>query len=471
MPGGNLELSAIGSQDIFLTGNPILTFFKVVYKRYTNFSMEYISKEFTKLPTFSTTSKTTVDVKIDRNGDLLSDIYLVYDLPNIYSTSDENFKWIDNLGSNIIYMVSIIIGGALIDHHYGIWLNIWNEITLSNTKKEYYTEMINSNTSFGYNGEYSTTQTPTFPAKRLYIPFEFWFCKNPGLALPLIALQRSEVIIKIEYEPLNNLFTIGSNDQSPLSFYNITDTDSLSSGEINLLNNYNKENIFWKFINGTTSSGLWNQRTYLEVNYIFLDEDERKHFALSNHEYLITQTNRRYYDGLDKSNYTLNLNLHHPTKELIWIAQRDDINQYNQWNNYSSSLTTSNVLDGNINNKTHSLAFDNGKNILYSARLIFDGNDRFAEKDINFFNLQQCYKYHSGSTVNKHIYLYSFSLNPEKIQPSGSCNMSAINKIELRLFSKEPFDSSLYKYNIQLFSTNYNIIRIMSGSSAIVFTS
>lgn len=470
MPGGYIELSAVGAQDIFLTGNPVLSFFKTVYRRYTNFSMEYISHEFTKLPTFSTTSRSIVESKINRHGDLISDMYLIYDLPNIYSTGNENFKWIENIGTNLIYTVDIIIGGQKIDTHYGLWLNIWNDITLNGTQKEMYSEMINNNNFFGYNGIYSSNQTPSYPSKRLYIPLEFWFCKNSGLSLPLIALQNHEVVIKIEYEPLNNLFTIGSNNLSPDAFFELDNVNDLSSDEQNLYQNYSKDNVFWKFINGTNNSGIWNQNSFLEINYIFLDTDERTHFAISTHEYLITQVNRRFYDGLFKSHYTLNLDLHQPTKELIWIAQRDDINKHNQWNNYSNSLDNSYVFDGNSVNKNHILAFDNGKNILYSAKLIFDGNDRFKEKDINFFNLQQCFKYHHGSIKDKNIYLYSFNINPQNIQPYGSCNMSAINRIELRIFSKEPINNLLHKYNIELYSINYNILRIMGGMAATVFS-
>ena len=220
MPNGEMQLIAYGSQDIYLTGNPTITFFKYMYQRHTNFATEYIRQDFESIPNFNTENKTKAKCKINRNGDLISDIYLVYDLPDIYSgpkmtvsTNKINlevsndyvdyFRWINNLGENIINTVELLIDGHLIDSQYGIWMNIWNELTIDKSKRKSYDMMIGNNSMLNnpslYHGPYVGKSTlsnneevnnkPTINANRLYIPLPFWFCHNPGLSIPLIALQ------------------------------------------------------------------------------------------------------------------------------------------------------------------------------------------------------------------------------------------------------------------------------------------
>jgi hypothetical protein len=458
MPGGLIQLVAKGPQDMFLTGNPLLTFFKFVYKKYTNYAIEQIPQEFTVIPAFSTTTSSIVSVKIGRDGDLINDTYLIYDLPDIYSTSAENFRWIRNLGQNLINKAEFLIGGQVIDRIYGQWLNIWNELTLSYRKPKYYNMIGNNiNDDIIYNGEFNVNVAPSIRRRRLYIPLDFWFTRNSGLAVPLIALQYIETEIRIEFNSLNTLFTLGPSWESPEKYF-----------ESNSIVGFEAPSVFWKFVNGSNlDDKTWSQRSYIETTYIFLDTAERLQFSQSTHEYLITQTQQRIFDGILNTNNTLNLILQNPTIELIWVLQRNDVNSHNDWNNYSSSLNELPVFDTNNLNIDNRSLFDNGKNIMYQAQLLFNGNSRFEIKDYNFFQYLQPYRYHTGNSVNG-IYLYSFSLNPEDKQPSGSCNMSAINKIELQMLTKEATKTP-YNYTLFLYARTYNILRITAGLGSLVF--
>lgn len=587
MPNGEMQLIAYGSQDIYLTGNPTITFFKYMYQRHTNFATEYIRQDFESLPNFNTENKTKAKCKINRNGDLISDIYLVYDLPDIYSgpkmtvstnkinleVSDDDvdyFRWINNLGENIINTVELLIDGHLIDSQYGIWMNIWNELTIDKSKRKSYDMMIGNNSMLNnpslYHGPYVGKSTlsnneevnnkPTINANRLYIPLPFWFCYNPGLSIPLIALQYNELYVYIEFNQLNDLFTVGNPPVSPEAIFNTNylneyganyETDVGSSKNPNNLNlsadlssnGYSKSNLFYRYINGTkNNNSSWKQNCYLDVNYVFLDKEERTKFANISHEYLITQVQSNHFilnnntsESISGSKNTLNLLFNHPLKELVWVIRRTDVDKRNQWNNYTintyeydlydnknnylknfansvtkpGSITNpdyyhtvkifnilnssqgigtgfngvSNIKDSSINTyydindftNRNSDCFNNIENIMYSAKLVFNGNDRFSLKDNHFFNYLQPYKYHTN-TPSSGVNVYSFALNPEDAQPSGTCNASRLNSLQLEINTRSINSSNTYDfgYEIFVFALNMNVLRIMGGIGGLVFS-
>jgi hypothetical protein len=585
MPHGEMQLIAYGSQDIYLTGNPSITFFKFVYKKHTNFASEYIRQDFTTLPSYNTNSRSKLRCKIDRNGDLIHDIYLVYDLPDIFSGPEteithslglpsisssvpgEYFRWINNLGENIIHTVEILLDGQVLDRQYGLWLNIWNELTIPKSKRHAYDTMIGNistcNNPSLYYGNYEgppneTNNLPTIPSRRLYIPLPFWFCRNPGLAIPLIALQYNELYINIEFNQLNDLFTVGNPPISPdkifdenylnnfgnNSFSNTLGFPVLLDNNIQLKDSlvtqgYSSFDLFWKFINSTNeNSSTWSQQAYLDVNYIFLDEDERKKYAQINHEYLITQVQTSHFilnnvnESIKGSVNILNLLFQHPVKELIWVLRRNDAKDRNQWNNYTTSLynydfndSTNNFtktfsnpnpgtnlfhiqkaimqsnyirgiangfdsggtrndtcidgfFDANDYYNKNSDSFNQINNIMYNAKLVFNGNDRFSSKDNVFFNYLQPFKYHT-STPSPGVNVFSFALNPEDDQPSGTCNMSRIDLVQLELslrwlFHKTNTDCNAVDlnegYELFIFGVNYNVLRILGGMGGLVFS-
>ena len=239
MGGGLMQLVAYGSQDVYLTGNPQISFWKVVYRRHTNFALESVRQDFNGV----VRSNGNVVATISRNGDLIHKTYLVVTPTKTTTTTDGVENTVpDNIQNiaDVISSVELEIGGQQIDKHYGEWMDVWNELSLPASKTDGWEEM-------------------TQGTGKVYIPLEFFFCTNPGLALPLIALQYHEVRLK---------FTLGAK---------------------------------------VSDATLW-------VDYIYLDTDERRRMAQSSHELLITQLQQQ----TESNAQNVRLNFNHPVKELVW---------------------------------------------------------------------------------------------------------------------------------------------------------
>ena len=346
MGGGLLQLVAYGAQDVYLTGNPQITFFKVVYRRHTNFSIESIQQTFNG----NVGNNSRVTCQISRNGDLVHKIYVAFkntSTTTAAATTD---------ATGFIDKVEIEIGGQMIDRQYSEWMMLWNELSLPVGKKNGFIKMTS-------HAEAKETR---------YVPLEFWFCRNIGLALPLIALQYHEVKINIEFG------TIPDN-------HNVT---------------------------------LW-------ADYIFLDTDERRRFAQLSHEYLIEQVQFTGDEQVTNGNVTAKLSFNHPVKELIWQGD-----------------------SGGCGN----------------AKLMLNGNDRFAEREQKYFTHVQPYQHHTNiPDQSKNINVYSFALKPEEHQPSGTLNMSRIDTAQLRLTDVEA-DS------VRIYALSYNVLRILSGMGGLAYS-
>jgi len=379
MGGGLLQLVAYGAQDVYLTGNPQITFFKAVYRRHTNFSIEAIEQTFNGQPSYGS----RVTCQISRNGDLINRIYLQLRL-----TGTANYcKY---FGLRIINYVEIEIGGQRIDRHYAHWLYVWNELTLPVSKRDGYNDMVGA-----YGGTVGTNINKT-----LYVPIEFWFCRNVGLALPLIALQYHEVKININFE-----------------------------SEVNCREDKNATTAI------PFSASLW-------VDYIFLDTDERRRFAQLSHEYLIEQLQFTGEEAVVSTNIKSKLNFNHPCKELVWFVTNSDNNNIN-WFNYTTFKNSVLTSDTRADQLDAKLAYDgvsgNGNELIYpsnpvvDAKLVLNGNDRFATRDGMYFNVIQPYQHHENIPKNAGINVYSFALKPEEHQPSGTLNMSRIDTAMLNL--------------------------------------
>ena len=353
MGGGLLQLVAYGAQDVYLTGNPQITFFKVVYRRHTNFSIESIQQTFNG----NAQADKRVTCQISRNGDLVHKLYVVFD--TVEPTKTDARKCIKK--------VEVEIGGQLIDRQYGDWMEIWNELTLPKGKETGYGQMINGTLVSG--------------DSKAYVPLEFWFCRNIGLALPLIALQYHEVKINIEF--------------SSTEFGDAT---------------------------------LW-------ADYIFLDTDERRRFAQLSHEYLIEQVQFTGGESLSDTDNSLSakLSFNHPVKELIWQRTNSD--------------ETTNTSTGN-------------------AKLMLNGNDRFAERNDMYFTHVQPYQHHTNIPAeDSYINVYSFALKPEEHQPSGTLNMSRIDTAQLKL---GPFATA--EGQVKIYAHSYNVLRILSGMGGLAYS-
>ncbi len=436
MPGGLMQLTFVGGQNIFLTGNPSISFFKSVYRTHTNFSLESKRLDLSRTELYFT-ENTQYVCKIKRHADLVHQMYLCLTLPDIYDDTYE-FKWVKNIGEVILENYEIYIAGSLIDRQYGEWLHIWNELTLTVDKKMLYNKMIGNTLDMydpeKYNGGYYPLHSvssgiPSIKGRQIIIPLNFWFNNNIGLALPLISIQYQEVEIRFEFKKAVDLYLVknGSNYVKPSVSYS--------------------NQLLSRFIKDSKSDTYININPYIEANYIFLDNDERKLFAHNSQEYLVEQLTRIDESALKNQYNIVTLGLNNPTKEFVWVFKRTDNKNLNDWLNF---------IDKDINSK----------NILKNARVIFNGVDRTEDKNCEYYNMIQPYQHHNNTADG--IYVYSFSLKPSIFQPSGFCNMSVVNKIQLYLEINKP-NTSNYEYGLSIYTTSYNFLRIISGNANVAF--
>ena len=457
-----MQLVAYGAQDIYLTGNPQITFFKVVYRRHTNFAMEAIEQTFNGTANFGK----RVTCTISRNGDLIHRIYLQATLPQVQLQASDGsgaqFRWLNYVGHNLINSVELEVGGQRIDKHYGDWLHVWNELTQEPGKQSGYAEMVGNvpelvnllvqggescdNYCMGGEPGASSEVRNCAPEYTLYIPLQFWFCRNPGLALPLIALQYHEVKINLEMT-----------DVKYLCWDNVTGT--ATNGAI-------KTRV--------ASTGLVSASLY--VDYIYLDTDERRRFAQVSHEYLIEQLQYTGAESVTSSNNKIKLNFNHPTKELVWVVQRDSFVACDDvtpaaWKgqqpfNYSDWWDRSVLDSGYSLTRVEGLA---GNNPVVTAKIQLNGHDRFSEREGKYFNLVQPYQHHTNVPAVG-INVYSFALKPEDHQPSGSCNFSRIDNATLLLTLTNNTVSSTNTAKVRVYAVNYNVLRIMSGMGGLAYS-
>ena len=454
MGGGLLQLVAYGAQDVYLTGNPQITFFKVVYRRHTNFAIESIRQSFNGTAKFGN----TITCQISRNGDLINRVYVEISVPSLSGvTGTPALKYVNYLGLRLLKSVVIEIGGQQIDKHYADWLYIWNELSLPVGKRYAYDMMVGADCDL-----------VSAAATKLYVPLEFWFCRNVGLALPLIALQYHEVKLKIDFEAKAKCFNRTTNDTGGAYAGTFSGTDI-------------SDCVIW-------------------VDYIFLDTDERRRFAQLSHEYLIEQLQFTGLESLSAGRNRIKLNFNHPCKELVWIAKKDttQANQSAYWYNYTSSNlffddtwqyntasdpeklgASAQFTEAITNYIAHLQPLSTSANPFNSCLLQLNGNDRFAERDGTYFNLVQPYQHHTNIPMNKGINVYSFALKPEEHQPSGTLNMSRIDTAVLSV------DVNSYWYKtgpsaamtsgssydgICIYAVNYNVLRILSGMGGLAYS-
>ncbi|PNH01290.1 Major capsid protein [Tetrabaena socialis] len=469
MGGGLMQLVAYGAQDIYLTGNPQITFFKVVYRRHTNFAMESIEQVFNGSGDFNK----KVTCTISRNGDLIHRTYLQVQLPDVTLTGDTKFRWVNWVGHALIKSVELEIGGQRIDKHYGDWLHIWSELTQTAGHQLGYANMVGNTPNLTTMQTNVTGSSTTIKGDILYIPLEFFFCRNPGLALPLIALQYHEVKINLELADVKNLYWAAKKNSS-----NVWVADSTAAQVGPLV------------------------KACLYVDYVYLDTDERRRFAQVSHEYLIEQLQFTGDESTSTVNNKIKMNFNHPTKELIWVVQ-PDANVVTvaagssstpcgpQWFNYTDDLDPSQSDEafvysdaataaqggmpgcaaGGANGVFIPTSFEGGDNPVSTASIALNGHDRMAIRDGRYFNLVQPYQHHEN-VPSKGIYVYSFGLRPEEHQPSGTCNFSRIDNatLNLNLTSKTVFSSGARTAKIRVYAVNYNVLRIMSGMGGLAYS-
>ena len=539
-----MQLVAYGAQDVYLTGNPQITFWKVTYRRHTNFAMESIEQTFNGQADFGR----RVTCTLARNGDLAYRTYLQVTLPEINTQLAKYARWLDFPGEQLIAQVEVEIGGQRIDRQYGDWMHIWNQLTLSKEQERGYYKMVGNTTQLTYitDPSFANIDGPcdsdaphqvcaprnALPETTLYIPFQFWYCRNPGLALPLIALQYHEVRINLDIRPIDECLWAVSSLSCP-------------SGSTNVRASY-------AYSQSLVAASLY-------VDYVFLDADERRRMAQNPHEYLIEQLQFTGDESVGSSSNKIKLNFNHPCKEMIWVVQPDQNVDYcsamdcqstlfktlgAQPFNYTDAIdalpnaihafagpasigggaagfltsaglfvdagaadlaTASNTYwsagqlagdegysgAGGLNGFTGSSdstalsgvsdagsfvlsesALDMhcwGENPVVTAKLQLNGQDRFSEREGTYFDLVQPYQHHTRSP-DTGINVYSFALRPEEHQPSGSCNFSRIDNATLQLVLSNATVEGTKTAKVRVYATNYNVLRVMSGMGGLAYS-
>jgi hypothetical protein len=544
-----MQLVAYGAQDVFLTGTPEITFWKVSYRRHTNFAMESIEQTFSGQADFGR----RVTCTISRNGDLAYRTYLQVTLPEInqdMKPSGQNdhvyARWLDFPGEQLIAQVEVEIGGQRIDRQYGDWMHIWNQLTLSSEQQRGYFKMIGHTTQLTYicdpdfaevNGPCASSGGPaqvcaprkSLPETTLYIPLMFWFCRNPGLALPLIALQYHEVKINIDFRPIGEcLWAVKS------------------------LSGTGSQSVSTAYQQSLVAASLY-------IDYIFLDTDERRKFAQNPHEYLIEQLQFTGDESVGSSSNKIKLNFNHPCKELIWVVQPDANVDYctsldagstlfktlgAQPFNYTDAIdalpnaihafggnnatngtdafitsdglfqmagaldnsfvtSTSNAINDTLNNGNAASLWSGqqwnagptggesgsyvsdagtfvlaetaldmhcwGENPVVTAKLQLNGQDRFSEREGSYFDVVQPGQHHTRAP-DTGINVYSFALRPEEHQPSGTCNFSRIDNAVLQLVLSSPTVTGTATAKVRVYAVNYNVLRVMSGMAGVAYS-
>ena len=542
-----MQLVAYGAQDVFLTGTPEITFWKVSYRRHTNFAMESIEQTFSGQADFGR----RVTCTISRNGDLCYRTYLQVTMPEINqsmaaSGSAVYARWLDYPGEQLIAQVEVEIGGQRIDRQYGDWMHIWNQLTMSAEQQRGYHQMIGNTTQLTYitdpsfadiSGPCASAGGPSqvcaprkaLPETTLYIPLLFWFNRNPGLALPLIALQYHEVKINIDFRPIGECL------------WAVSKLDAVTS-------------------DGTVSVSTAYQQSLvaasLYIDYVFLDTDERRKMAQNPHEYLIEQLQFTGDESVGSSSNKIKLNFNHPCKELVWVVQPDANVDYcssleggqtlyktlgaqpfnytdaidalpnavhafggpaetsganafitsgglfqdpgamgtegndgftpAQWSGMGRDVfgaetaggaAVGEVAEGSFVSDAGTFVLAEtaldmhcwGENPVVTAKLQLNGQDRFSEREGTYFDVVQPFQHHTRAP-DTGINVYSFALRPEEHQPSGSCNFSRIDNATLQLVLSSATVGGTATAKVRVYATSYNVLRVMSGMAGVAYS-
>lgn len=552
MGGALIQIVAYGAQDVVLTGTPEITYLKITHRRHTNFAMESIEQTFNGQADFGR----RVTCTVSRNGDLAYRTYLQVTLPEINqsmvptsgSYNDGVYaRWLDFPGEQLIAQVEIEIGGQRIDRHYGDWMHIWNQLTQTSEQLKGYFKLIGNTTELTYitdptfanvSGPCAASGGPAqvcaprnaLPETTLYIPLLFWYTRNPGLSLPLIALQYHEVKINIDFRPIGECL------------WAVKTLQAAATGNVSVPAAYQQSLV----------------AASLYIDYIFCDTDERRKFAQNPHEYLIEQLQFTGDESVGSSANKIKLNFNHPCKELIWVVQPDANVDYcssleagsvlfktlgAQPFNYTDAIDAlpnaihayggpqeisgygTNGVDsgatayisasglfeipgaGNVNNLSATGEWQNasglyqpfaqgnngvagayisdagtfvlsetaldlhcwGVNPCVTAKLQLNGQDRFTEREGSYFDVLQPYQHHTRNP-DTGINVYSFALKPEEHQPSGTCNFSRIDNATLQLVLSSGTVAGTATAKVRVYAVNYNILRVMSGMAGVTYS-
>ena len=565
-----MQLVGKGAQDQLLTGNPSFTHFRSVYKRHTDFAMEHFrlyfrSKNLSLPPSGSLTLRT----KVERYAQLVHDCYLSVTLPDIYSpvypiiqtvppTEFPNvnpsataigyeFQWVHNLGYNMINYVSILVNGQEIVKHTGEWMKLYAELTFNAAKKAVLNQLVGNTVDLydpanAYDrmnqyphaiSSFAGLAAPSIPGRTLTIPLHFWFCESIGSALPLIALQHSEVEIVVELKNMYQLFTtldVRSTINGTINpNFGVRVAPDASAPQFSMTN-FLSPPVYSPSpgppIPDNTSLIQWKLDPFIEANYIFVTDSELAHIASTDHSFLITQIDFVSAFGQYGPSNDLELVMKNLCTRVVWVAKRSDRALQNDYDNYTNwvdpfkppldALTIAFMSPSYSSGNAQSSGISQ-RDILLESSIILDGKERFNPKQTEFFSNIQNYRFNTGVTISDipGIYSYSFALQHSNTQPTGSINGSQFNKTILRnTYVQPPYSTSgtfqqvcvlkstanskhqvivnptlyspdevvtvvrksdsnvlQYSYNVHAYVESYNFLRVMGGIANVVFSS
>jgi len=437
MGGGLLQLVAYGAQDAYISGNPQITFWKGLFKRHTNFAMEPFRINFSGQIQWGTKQTALVG----RHADLLYSTYVEVVLPKQTSgPTPVDYLWNNDngfLGYNLIKYVELDIGGQIIDRMYSEFMVLWSQLTLPVDGRSKLTNMLSMGVATGAATlNYSVGCAPDGRQRKqnvLYIPLPFFFTRNPGAALPLIALQYHEV-------------------------------------KINVL--WNEPQLIAGDFTGTGINVPSAIQAALYIDYIYLDTEERRRMAQASHEYLIEQTQYNEDKGIVGANNRIDLTFNHPVKELIWVVQ-------------PSAYTDCRLAAALNTPATRLQPFTYDIDPVFDQWLQINGQDRLDRRFGDYYNKVQSFQHHSGlldPNYSKSVYTYSFALRPEEHQPSGTCNFSRIDTATI-VMNMAGLETGTYDFNnanstndayndwdVRVYAINYNVLRVMSGMGGLAYS-
>lgn len=562
-----MQLVGKGAQDQLVTGNPSFTHFRSMYKRHSDFAMEHFRLYFrSKNQTIPQSGSVTLKAKVERYAQLLHDCYLSVTLPDIYSPISPvtqvhpnlnpnatgigyEFQWIKNTGYNMINYVAVLINGQEIVRHTGEWMKLYAQLTFDKNKREKLDRLIGNTkdvydpaNAFDRLNQYphsistsTTLAAPSIPGRTLTIPFHFWFCESVGKALPLAALQYSEVEIVVELKNMYQLFTTLDVRESSSTFGTRIAPDT-SSTAFNMSHFLSPPTFADPTVPVNPDLQLWNANPYLECNYIFLTDVEYAHVAKTEHSFIVQQIDRKETAGQYGPGNDLELVMRNLCTRIVFVGQRSDVAANNDYDNYTNwqdvnkpplDSTTMAFMTPWYSSGQLLNAGTSPRDILVESTVVLDGKERFGVKQVEFFSNVQNYRHNEGNTIvdMPGIYMYSFALDHDKGQPSGHINGSQFNKTLLRntyvqpaysltttsnqvcvlkstagnpnptvvnpnavdafgnlLYSPDEVVSVItktssngnvfaYTYNVRAYVESYNFVRVIGGLANVVFSS
>lgn len=425
--GPLIDLVSRGKQDHkILSKNLDDSLFNEEHTKHTNFSRGSVTIDYKGNGNWGSTIKFT----IPKDGDLLSSIYLnlklpeisINDIQGIEESERENYrlKWANYIGNALIDKVILRIGGQVIDELYGNYLQIHTDL---------YDDDWNKLMMLGHDGNLNIPQNILY-AEELYIPLKFWFSDNPKKYLPLVALKHHDVELEIKFTEFHKCYSI----------LKIT-------GSVDELVHTKKKLKTKQF-----------EKIQLETNMVYLSGDERKKVASKEHEFLITQVQRRQKSV--NTNGFIDLNLNHPVKELIFFIQPLKNVEQGEFFNFTSKLAyLSNEYEDIKSYDISNYKLMTKYHLLDEARIIFNGKERVSWKNYKYYYYLQNYEHYRNS-ADHYVYLYSFSMNPLSDNPSGSCNFSRIDNAQLQFKLR-----NVPKSNLEIIDKDDNVTNILVNGS------